>query len=77
MKYGKTLISRGGSTTRTFEWQGTPLPRRLGGLAFFDPAHLPMLLKASVGGVISLNKRTESRICTVPSPKGDAENRPQ
>jgi hypothetical protein len=42
------------SQGEVFEWQGTPLPRRLGGLAFFDPAHLPTLLKASVGDVISL-----------------------
>ena len=50
--------SSGGSQYELAEWEGTPLPRRLGGLAFFDPAHLQALLKASVGDVLSL--RSES-----------------
>ena len=36
------------------EWEGTPLPSHLWRLARFDPAHLPILLKASVGEVVSL-----------------------
>lgn len=36
------------------QFQGKPLPRRLWRLAYFDPAHVPALLKASAGDVISL-----------------------
>ncbi len=63
-----------------FEWQGTPLPRRLRGLAFFDPAHLPALLKASVGDVISLPSEQNHEYVLYQVQeiyKGDAENRPQ
>jgi hypothetical protein len=46
--------SVGGSQEEVEEWEGTPLPIRLWRLARFDPAHLPTLLKASVGDVVSL-----------------------
>jgi len=62
------------------EWQGTPLPRRLGGLAYFDPAHLPRLLKASVGDVISLPSEQNHEYVLYQVQeiyKGDTENRPQ
>jgi hypothetical protein len=42
------------SSGKVAQWQGTPLPRHLWALAYFDPAHLPTLLNASVGDVISL-----------------------
>ena len=48
-----TLFSNG-SQEKVYEWEGKPLPRHLRGLASFDPAHLPTLLKARVGDVISL-----------------------
>jgi hypothetical protein len=67
------------SQGEVFEWQGTPLPRRLGGLAFFDPAHLPTLLKASVGDVISLPSEQNHEYVLYQVQeiyKGDAENRP-
>jgi len=44
----------GGSQVEVDEWEGTPLPSRLWRLARFDPAHLPTLLKASVGDVVAL-----------------------
>ena len=47
-------LSSNGFKEKVYEWEGRPLPRSLWGLAFFDPAHLPTLLKASVGDVISL-----------------------
>jgi hypothetical protein len=62
------------------EWQGTPLPRRLGGLAYFDPAHLMALLKASVGDVISLPSEQNHEYVLYQVQeiyKGNAENRPQ
>jgi hypothetical protein len=43
-----------GSEEKVDEWEGKPLPVRLYGMARFDPAHLPTLLKASVGDVVSL-----------------------
>ncbi|HYL86721.1 MAG TPA: hypothetical protein VE263_21020 [Candidatus Angelobacter sp.] len=61
------------------QWEGTPLPRRLGGLAYFDPAHLPTLLKASVGDVISLPSELYSEFVLYQVQeiyKGDAENQP-
>jgi hypothetical protein len=36
------------------QFQGKPLPRRLWRLAYFDPSHVPVLLKAGAGDVISL-----------------------
>jgi hypothetical protein len=68
------------SQGEVFEWQGTPLPRRLGRLALFDPAHLPTLLKASVGDVISLPSELNHEYVVYQVKeiyKGDAENRPQ
>lgn len=68
------------SQGEVFEWQGTPLPRRLGGLEFFDPAHLPTLLKASVGDVISLPSEQNHEYVLYQVQeiyKGNAENRPQ
>lgn len=44
----------GASQEEVFHWEGPPAPRRLFGLSFFDPAHLPNLLKADAGAVISL-----------------------
>jgi len=46
--------SVGESQQEVDEWEGTALPSRLWRLARFDPAHLPILLKASVGDVVSL-----------------------
>ena len=43
-----------GSPVEVYEWEGPPQPRRLWRLAYFDPAHLPTILKASVGDLISL-----------------------
>lgn len=68
------------SQGEVFEWQGTPLPRRLGGLAFFDPAHLPTLLKANVGDVISLPSEQNHEYVLYQVReiyKGDAEDRPK
>ena len=39
------------------QWQGPPPPRRLLSLEYFDSAHLPALLKANVGDVISLRSK--------------------
>jgi hypothetical protein len=36
------------------QWQGPPPPRRLWRLDYFDSGHLPALLKANVGDVLSL-----------------------
>jgi len=36
------------------QYVGVPLPRRLWSLGFFDPSHLPTLLKATRGDVITL-----------------------
>jgi hypothetical protein len=50
------------------------------GLAFFDPAHLPTLLKASVGDVISLPSEQNHEYVLYQVQeiyKGDAENRPR
>lgn len=71
--------SSGGSQYEVSEWQGTPLPRRLGGLAYFDPAHLPTLLKASVGDVITLPSEQNHEYVlyqVVEIYKADPENRP-
>jgi len=46
--------SVGGTQETVEQWEGTPLPTRLLGMARFDPGHLPTLLKASVGDVVSL-----------------------
>jgi hypothetical protein len=67
------------SQGKVFEWQGAPLPRRLGGLAFFDPADLATLLKATVGDVISLpsEQNHESVLYQVQEiHKGDVDGRP-
>ena len=39
------------------QWQGPPPPRRLWSLDYFDSAHLPALLKANVGDVLSLRSK--------------------
>ncbi|HET9406784.1 MAG TPA: hypothetical protein VFO39_06065 [Candidatus Sulfotelmatobacter sp.] len=44
----------GGSQEEVDQWKGKPLPIRLWGMSRFDPAHLPTLLKANVGDVVSL-----------------------
>ena len=46
--------SSGGAQEEVDEWEGKPLPTRLWGMSRFDPAHLPTLLKASTGDVVSL-----------------------
>lgn len=47
-------VSSGGSQVEVDQWKGKPLPTRLWGMSRFDPAHLPTLLKANVGDVVSL-----------------------
>jgi hypothetical protein len=72
--------SSGGSQYEVSEWQGTPLPRRLWGLAYFDSAHVPTLLKARVGDVISLPSEQNHEYVLYQVQeiyKGDTENRPQ
>jgi hypothetical protein len=73
-------FSSGGSQDKAVQWQGTPLPRHLWALAYFDPAHLPMLLKASVGDVISLPSELNHEYVLYQVQeiyKGDQEKRPQ
>ena len=72
--------SVGGSQEEVEEWEGTPLPTRLWRLARFDPAHLPTLLKASVGDVVSLPSELNHEYVLYRVEevyKVDAENRPQ
>ena len=45
------------STYEVVQWQGPPPPRRLWSLDYFDSAHLPALLKANVGDVLSLRSK--------------------
>lgn len=62
------------------QWQGTPLPRHLSGLTYFDPAHLPTLLKASLGDVISLPSELYCEFVLYQVQeiyKGGTKNRPQ
>jgi hypothetical protein len=76
----EVTFSSVGSQDKAVQWQGPPLPRRLWGLAYFDPAHLPTLLKASVGDVISLPSEQNHEYVLYQVQeiyKGDAENRPQ
>jgi hypothetical protein len=71
--------SVGGSHEGVEEWEGTPLPSRLWRLARFDPAHLPTLLKASIGDVVSLPSELNHEYLLYKVEevyKGDAENRP-
>ena len=73
---GSGYMSQG----EVFEWQGTPLPSRLWGLTFFDPVHLPTLLNASVGDVISLPSEQNHEYVLYQVQeiyKGNAENRPR
>ena len=72
-------FSSGGSHEEVLQWQGTPLPRRLWGLSFFDPAYLPTLLKANVGSVISLTSELHHEYVLYQVEEtynGDPENRP-
>ncbi len=76
----EVTFSSGGSQDKVVQWQGTPLPRHLWGLAYFDPAHLPTLLKASVGDVISVPSEINHEYVLYQVQeiyKGNAENRPQ
>jgi hypothetical protein len=69
----------GGSQEEIDEWEGKPLPSRLWRLARFDPAHLPALLKASVGDVVALPSELNHEYVLYQVEevyKGDAENRP-
>jgi hypothetical protein len=71
--------SVGGSQEEVDEWEGTPLPRRLWGMARFDPAHLSTLLKANVGDVVSLPSELNHEYVlyhVVEVFKADPENRP-
>lgn len=72
--------SVGGSQEEVYEWEGMPLPRRLWGLVYFDPTHLPTLLKASVRDVITLPSEQNHEYVLYQVQeiyKGDAENRPK
>jgi len=74
-----TVISSGGSQEEVDEWEGKPLPIRLWGMSRFDPAHLPTLLKASVGDVVSLPSELNHEYVLYQVEeiyKGDLENRP-
>ena len=71
--------SVGGSQEEVDEWEGMPLPRRLWGMARFDPAHLSTLLKANVGDVVSLLSELNHEYVlyqVVEIYKADPENRP-
>lgn len=68
-----------GSQEEVDEWEGTPLPSRLWRLARFDPAHLPALLKASVGDVVSRPSELNHEYVLYQVEevyKGDRQNRP-
>lgn len=68
-----------GTQVKVEQWEGTPLPIRLYGMARFDPAHLPTLLKASVGDVVSLpSELTHEYVLyqVEEAYKGNLENRP-
>ena len=72
-------ITSGESKSEYVQWQGPPSPRHLWRLSYFDPAHLPTLLNANVGDVISLrsNLYREYVLYQVQEIyKGDAEKRP-
>jgi hypothetical protein len=72
-------VSSGGSQEEVDEWEGKPLPIRLWGMSRFDPAHLPTLLKASVGDVVSLPSELNHEYVLYQveeTYKGDPENRP-
>ena len=73
-------ITSGESKYEVVRWQGPPLPRRLWSLAYFDPAHLPTLLKANVGDVISLRSKLYREYVLYQVQEiyqGDAEKRKQ
>jgi hypothetical protein len=60
------------------QWQGPPPPRRLWRLDYFDSAHLPALLKANVGDVLSLRSKLYREYVLYQVQeiyKGDAEKR--
>ena len=62
------------------QWEGASLPRHLRGLTYFDPAHLPTLLKASLGDVISLPSELYCEFVLYQVQeiyKGGTKNRPQ
>jgi len=68
------------SQEKVSEWKGKPLPIRLWGMARFDPAHLPTLLKASVGDVVSLLSELNHEYVLYRVEEvynGEPENRPQ
>lgn len=73
------IITPRNSKYEVVQWQGPPPPRRLWSLNYFDSAHLPTLLKANVGDVISLRSKLyrEYVLYQVQEVyKGDAEKRP-
>jgi hypothetical protein len=62
------------------QWQGPPPPRRLWRLGYFDSAHLPALLDANVGDVISLRSDLYREYVLYEVQeiyRGDAEKHPQ
>jgi hypothetical protein len=74
-----TTYTSGEPHEEVFRWEGTPPPRRLWGLSFFDPAHLTTLLNANVGAVISLPSELHHEYVLYQVEeiyRGDPENRP-
>jgi hypothetical protein len=72
-------VSSGGSQEEVDQWKGKPLPTRLWGMSRFDPAHLPPLLEANVGDVVSLPSELNHEYVLYQVEeiyKGDLENRP-
>ena len=77
--YMATITSRK-SKTEYVQWQGPPSPRHLCRLAYFDAAHLPILLKANAGDVISLRSKLYREYVLYQVKeiyKGDMTKRPQ
>jgi len=72
-------VSSGGSQAEVDQWKGKPLPTRLWGMSRFDPSHLPTLLGANVGDVVSLPSELNHEYVlyqVVEIYNGDLEDRP-
>ena len=72
-------VPSGGSQEEVNQWKDKPLPTRLWGMSRFDPAHLPTLLRANVGDVVSLPSELNQEYVLYQVEeiyKGDLENRP-
>lgn len=68
------------SKTEYVQWQGPSPPRHLWGLSYFDAAHLPILLEANAGDVISLRSELYREYVLYQVKeiyKGDTAKRPQ